>query len=162
MKKFRSLAALFALTLAACDHVPERVFFQSPSEAELEGVWAGTGEITTDDDLASNSTYSEYGRGFAFPVVFSFDGRGRFSLFTGNLPTSYRDETDRTCSGVYTHRSGTLRLLPNEQCRALPLTQYTLGRILPDGISLEARTGSSLSSLASYASVRVRFRLERD
>ncbi|MGQ0813096.1 MAG: hypothetical protein ACT4O1_01360 [Gemmatimonadota bacterium] len=162
MKKFRILAVLAVLAVAACGDVPERVFFEQPAPVQLTGVWVGTEEITTDEDIASNSSYGEYGKGFSFPVVIDFDGRGRFTLFTGNFPTSYRNEADRTCSGVYTQTSHTLRLLPNEQCRALPLTRFTIGRILPGGISLEARTGSSMSSLASYASVRVRFRLERD
>lgn len=154
---------VFMLVAAgACGPAPDRVFFEAPSEEQLDGVWSGIEEITTDDDLASNGTYGDYGRGFSFPVVLQFDGRGRFLLLTGNFPTSYRDETDRSCSGVYTKTGNTLRLMPFEQCRALPLTSYSMGRILPSGISLDARTGSSLSSLANYASVRVRFRLQRD
>lgn len=159
MKHLRILAVL---ALAACGDAPERVFFQQPAPQQLEGVWTGTEEITTDDDLASNSTYSEYGKGFSFPVVVQFDGRGRFHLWTGGFPTSYLDPSERSCSGVYTQSSASIRLLPSRQCRALPLTNFTLGRVLPTGITMEARTGASLSSLASYASIRVRFRLDRD
>lgn len=161
MKQLMS-AALVVLVLAACEPTTERVFFQEPSRTQLAGVWSGTEEITTDDDIAANSTYGDYGRGFNFPVVLQFDGRGRFTLFTGNFPASSYDESDRTCRGVYTQSSLTLRLLPDEQCRALPLHTYTIGRRLPNGITLDARTGTSLSSLASYASYRVTFRLEKD
>jgi hypothetical protein len=160
MKKL-SLISVAAL-VAACGDVPERVFFEQPAPQQLEGVWSGTEEITTDDDLASNSTYSEYGKGFSFPVVVQFDGHGRFMLWTGNFSTSYLDPSARTCSGVYTQSNASIRLLPSEQCRALPLTNFTLGRVLPAGITMEARTGASLSSLATYASFRVRFRLDKD
>ena len=162
MQKSRISAVLAVLAVSACGDVPERVFFEQPAPAQLEGVWTGIEEITTDEDIASNSSYGEYGKGFSFPVVLDFDGRGRFMLITGNFPTSYINPDDRSCLGVYTQRGHVIRLLPSEQCRALPLTQFTIGRTLPGGISLEARTGSSLSSLANYASVRVRFRLERE
>lgn len=161
MKKFFGFTAL-ALTLSACDDIPERVFFEPPSPTQLAGTWSGTGEITTADDIASNGTYNEYGRGFDFPVVIIFDGRGRFQLYTGNFATSTWNEADRTCRGVYTQSNAMLRLLPDEHCRALPLTTFTIGRRLPNGITLDARTTSSTSSLANYASYRVTYRLTRD
>jgi len=160
MKHF--IAAFFAATVVGCGDVPERVFFEQPSDAQLEGVWAGTEEITTDDDLASNGTYGNGGKGFSFPVVLQLDDRNRFSLWTSNFPTSYDDESDRSCSGVYTHSNATLRFFPSEQCRALPLSRFTIGRELGGGISLEARTGNSLDPLATYATVRVRFHLVRE
>lgn len=161
MKKFVVFTAL-AMTLSACEDIPERVFFEQPAPTQLAGTWSGTGEITTADDIASNGTYNEYGRGFDFPVVISFDGRGRFQLFTSNFATSTWNEADRTCRGVYTQSNATLRLLPDEHCRALPLTTFTIGRRLPNGITLDARTTSSLSSLANYASYRVTYRLTKD
>ena len=162
MKKFPGVALFFVLVFAGCDADAERVFFSNREFTQLAGVWSGTEEITSNDDIASNSTFEEYGKGFSFPVVIQFDRQGRFALWTGNFPTSYDDVEARTCSGVYTQSNGSVRLLPSAQCRALPLTSYRIGRVLPDGITLEGTTNASPSSLATYASVRVNFRLTKD
>lgn len=157
----RYLTVLAVLTLVACDDRPTHVFGESPTQAQLSGVWTGTGEITTDDDLAWNTTYND-NRGFNFPVVIQFDEDGSFVLHTANFATSYDNEAARTCSGVYSKSNATLNFFPGELCRALPLTKFTIGRTLPSGISLEARTGSTLSPSASYVNMRVRFRLDPD
>ena len=48
----------------------------------------------------------------------------------------------------------------NQLCRALPLTKFTLGRTLPNGISLESRTGAAINQSSSFMNLRVRFRLD--
>jgi hypothetical protein len=125
----------------------------------MAGVWVGTGEITTDDDLAWNTTYGDT-RGFSFPVVVQFDGEGHFMLQTANFPTSYNNEAARSCSGAFAKSNASLQFFPSELCRALPLTKFTIGRILPSGISLEARTGGALNQSTAFVSMRVRFRLD--
>lgn len=159
MKRFPILATLAATVLVACDDKPTHVFIEAPSQAQLSGVWTGTGEITTDDDLAWNTTYGD-DRGFSFPVVIQFDGNGKFLLSTANFSTSYNNGSARTCSGVYSKSNATLQFFPGELCRALPLTRFTIGRTLPSGLSLEARTGSAINSSASFVNMRVRFRLD--
>ena len=144
--KSLSILALATLLLTACDDEPTHVFFAEPSDARLEGTWTGIEEIQTMQD---NNVFS-------FPILLTLDGSNRFTLFTTNYPASYDDENDRTCSGAYTRRSNTLTFFPNQACRALPLTQFTLGRVLPGGVTLEART------YTSYASIRVLIRLDRD
>lgn len=156
MKRITRLVLSLVLPLAACDEKPDTIFFEEPSRDRLEGVWAGIEEITTDGDVAWNSTYSTYGGGFSFAVVLTLDEDGFFSLTTSNFSTSFERASDRTCAGVFTHASGSLQFFPNEACRALPLRRFTIGRILDDGIALEAR------QLDSFASIRVRFRLERE
>ena len=161
MKQLSILAA--CVTLAACGPVPDRVFFEPPSDRQLSGVWSGTEEITTDNDITSNNNYpGTTAGGFSFPVVISFDGNGRFTLYTANFPTSYRYEEERTCTGVYTHANSVLQLYSGTQCRALPVSKYMLGRSLPSGIRLEARTNTSGDPMASYASVHVIFTLTRE
>jgi hypothetical protein len=145
MKHFHILA-LAALTLAGCDEKPSHVFFAEPSDARLEGSWVGVEEIQTMQD----------NNRFSFPILLQLDGNGRFTLFTTNYPASFDSETDRTCSGAYARSSNTLTFFPNQACRALPLTVFTLGRVLPGGVTLEART------YTSFASIRVFMRLERD
>jgi hypothetical protein len=159
MKQPRFLPAVVLLALAACDDKPTHVFVESPSQAHLSGVWTGVAEITTDDDLSWNTTYSD-NRGFSFPVVIQFGDDGIFRLSTANFSTSYDNEAARTCTGVYSKSNASLQFFPDELCRALPLTKFTIGRVLPGGITLEARTGSTLNPAASFVSMRVRFRLD--
>ena len=42
------------------------------------------------------------------------------------------------------------------------MSTYVMGRTLPNGLSLEARTNTSGDPMASYASVHVRFDLQRE
>jgi hypothetical protein len=154
-------AVAVAVAVTACGPVPDRVFFEEPSKKNLTGVWSGTEEITTDDDITSNVNFPGTTQGgFDFPVVINFGTDGRFTLHTANFPTSYQYDEDRTCSGVYTHTNSTVQFFPSSLCRALPMTKFTLGRTLPSGISLEARTNTSGSAMASYASVHVRIFLD--
>lgn len=155
------VAAALCLAVAACGPRPDTIFPEEPSDDVISGVWTGTEEITTENDITSNVTFPG-NAGFSFPVMIQFDGSNRFTLFTTNYATSPVDEAARSCSGVFTHRNNTLQFFPFEQCRALPMSKYTLGRTLPSGITLEARTNTSLSNLSSYASVHVRFNLERE
>ena len=134
------------LCLTACDDEPTAVFFAEPSDARLEGVWTGNEDIQTMQD---NNV-------FTFPIVLSLDANNRFTLITSNYPTSFDNVNERTCAGAYTRVNNTLRFFPATACRALPLTEFTLGRVLPGGVTLEART------YTSFASVRVLMRLDRD
>lgn len=160
MTKFPVFAALLSTALAACGPVPDHVFFQEPSRAQLSGVWTGVEEITTDEDIASNINFPGT-NGFSFPVVIQFDGNGRFILLTSNYPTSYVNDAARSCSGLYTQSNSSIAFFPHEVCRALPMSKYTVGRELSGGISFEARTNTSGSPLANYASVHVRFNLKQ-
>jgi hypothetical protein len=144
--KSLQILVLAALSLAACDDEPTHVFFEAPSDARLEGAWVGVEEIQTMQD--SNV--------FSFPVLLTLDGSNRFTLFTTNYPASFDDVNDRTCSGSYTRRSNTLTFFPNTACRALPLTEFTLGRVLQTGVTMEARSNTS------FANIKVVIRLDRD
>lgn len=145
--KHLPILALMAMALPACGDEPTHVFFGEPSDSRLEGSWAGKEEIRTMQD----------NNAFSFPVLLQLDDDGRFTLFTTNYPASYDNEMDRTCSGAYTRSGNSVAFFPSEACRALPLTKFTLGRVLPDGVTLEARSPNP-----SYASIRVFFWLERD
>lgn len=160
MKRLPVIAVLCGVVLATCGPVPEHVFFQEPSRAQLSGVWTGVEEITTDEDIASNINFPGT-NGFSFPVVIQFDGNGRFTLITSNYPVSYINDAARSCSGVYTQTNSSIAFYPSEVCRALPMSKYTMGRELSGGISFEARTNTSGSPMANYASVHVRFHLKK-
>ena len=159
MRFSRFLPVLAVLTFAACDDKPTHVFVEFPSEAQLSGAWVGMGEITTDDDLAWNTTYGDT-RGVSFPVVIQFSEDNNFTLRTSGYATSYNNEEARTCSGFFAKTNASIEFFPNSLCRALPLTQFTIGRTLPNGISLESRTGSAINSSSSFMNLRVRFRLD--
>jgi hypothetical protein len=162
MKKHILILAAAALC-AACGDVPNQVYLEEPSDSRLSGAWSGVEEITTDNDITSNINFpGTTAGGFSFPVVILFDGTNRFTLLTSNFPTSYDNESDRSCTGIYARSGSMLSLYPGSQCRALPMFKYTIGRTLPDGISLEARTNTSGDPMASYASVHVRFNLTQD
>ena len=161
MKQYPLFAVAVAVAVASCGPVPDRVFFEEPQQQNLVGTWTGVEEITTDDDITSNINFPGTTQGgFSFPVVINFGADGRFTLYTANVPTSYRYEEDRTCSGAYSRKNATVQFYPSYLCRALPMSSYTLGRTLPSGISLEARTNTSGSTMASYASVHVRINLD--
>jgi hypothetical protein len=155
-----SLLALAAV-LTACDDKPTHVFFQSPSEANLLGTWVGTAEITTAEDIGNNIG-APSDRGFSFPVVITFGAGHRFTLLTSGYPTDFEDAYDRTCRGAYTHNSRSLSFFPEEACRALPMTTYTVGRVLPAGITLTARSNAAVSSATQFMTTRVFMRLNRD
>ncbi|HUP90055.1 MAG TPA: hypothetical protein VM100_11910, partial [Longimicrobiales bacterium] len=125
----------------------------------MVGVWAGTEEITTDEDIASNLNFPGT-NGFLFPVMIMLEGSGRFTLTTSNYPTSYNDLTRRTCTGLYTHANSTIQFYPAEACRVLPLSKYTIGRQLSGGLSFEARTNTSTLAY-TYTSVHVLFHLTK-
>jgi hypothetical protein len=155
-------AVVLASLLFGCGPEPTHVFFEGPSDSNLFGSWQGIEEITTAQDNASNIGYSNSDRGFAFPVLINFEANGRFTLITSGYPASYNDESDRTCSGAFTRNSTTISFFPGESCRALPMSKYVIGRVLPNGITLEARSNSVGNSSASYLTMRVLIKLERD
>jgi hypothetical protein len=159
MKRFSCV--LLVAALAACDDKPTHIFFEAPSEANLVGTWVGTAEITTAEDIANN-VGAPTDRGFNFPVVITLDGSNRFTLFTSGYPTDFTDAGDRTCQGAYTRTSRSLSFFPTEACRALPMTTYTIGRVLPAGITLTARSNAATGSATQYLTTRVFMRLDRD
>ena len=159
MKRFSFV--LLAAGLAACDDKPTHVFFPTPSEANLVGTWAGTAEISTAEDISGNIG-APSDRGFSFPVVISFDDNNRFTLITSGYPTDFLDATQRTCTGAFTHNSRSISFFPVLACRALPMTTYTVGRVLPTGITLTARSNAALGSATQYMTTRVFIRLDRD
>ena len=161
MRKTLSAVAA-AVLIAGCGPEPTHVFYAAPSESNLVGSWSGVEEITTAQDNASNIGYSDSDRGFSFPVIINFEDGGRFTLFTSGYAASYSDPTDRTCTGAYSRNSTTISFFPGESCRALPMTKYLIGRVLPNGITLEARSNTVGNSSASYLSMRVFIRLDRD
>ena len=146
--KHLQILAVFAMGLAAaaCGEEPTHVFWAEPSDSRLVGTWTGVEEIRTMQD----------NNAFSFPILLNLDDDNRFTLFTAHYPASYDNESDRTCSGAYVRSGNTLTFFPAHSCRALPLTKFTMGRVLPGGVTLEARSNSS------YASIRVLIRLERD
>jgi hypothetical protein len=161
MKRFPWFLPIAAL-MAACDVDPDAVFFQSPSDANLVGSWTGTEEITTAEDNSGN-VGSPADRGHQFPIVLNLDATGRFTLFTSGYPTSFERPEDRSCSGTYARSdSRSISFFPNESCRALPMTKFTIGRTLPDGITLEAKSLAVNNPAASYLTMRVFIRLDRD
>ena len=151
--KHLTVIAGMALALAACDVEAGRVTFGDiPADTRLEGVWSGMTQISTAQDNSA----------FSFPVVLQLDRSDRFTLITANYPAAYDDQWDRTCSGIYTRSGNTITFYPRYSCRALPLSRYTLGRTLPDGITMEANTNDIPSSMGNYASIRVLMQLERE
>ena len=160
--KHKLSTVVVAVLLFGCGPEPTHVFFAEPSEANLQGSWAGVEEITTAQDNASNIGYSDSDRGYSFPVVINFESNNRFTLFTSGYPASYDNTTDRTCSGAYTRTSTTITFFPSKSCRALPMTKYNIGRTLPSGVTLEARSNTVGNSSASYLTMRVFIKLARD
>jgi hypothetical protein len=152
------LAGMVSAALAGCDelHVTGS---QLPigTTRNLLGVWTGVEEITTIEDIASNAPYGDRGeRGFSFPVALSLSSDGRFQLWASALTqgTQYGP-----CQGIYRKRGNSLEFFSDRHCRALPLPRYTLGSVLPRGLTLEASTANSMTTGA--ANVRVRLILDR-
>lgn len=151
-----------ATLMFGCGPEPTHVFYAEPSEANLVGSWSGVAEITTAQDNAANIGYSDSDRGYSFPVVINFESSNRFTLITAGYPASYDNTTDRTCAGAYTRNSNTISFFPTRSCRALPMSKYVIGRVLPGGVTLEARSNTVGNSSASYLTMRVFIKLERD
>lgn len=150
-----TMAAIMGMT--GCEPVDEVVVFDEPTHELLEGRWSGMTEITSADDIGTDR--SNNGRGFVFPVVLDLRKGGRFTLVTSNYPASYTDDASRTCQGTWQRSGQTLELFSFEACRALPVARYTMGRTLPDGLTLEASTRSAPTY--TPANIRVSIRLER-
>ena len=150
------LATLFT---TGCDEDPnDPVFiFQEGARLDLVGVWSGVEEITTAEDIGFNLGNEH---GFSFPVVLRLLPDRTFVLSTANFPTSFNDESDRTCAGTWVPNGTSVEFYSVSACRALPLSRYAVGRVIPFGITLQASTSDSFG--ASSASIRVRLRLDRD
>jgi hypothetical protein len=153
------LAVVVSAALAGCDelHVTGA---QSPigTARGLLGVWTGVEEITTIEDISSNVPFGDRGeRGFSFPVALTLSANGRFELWASALTS----EAQRygPCEGIYRKRGNSLEFFPERHCRALPLPRYTLGSVLPRGLTLEASTANTMTTGA--ANVRVRLTLDR-
>jgi hypothetical protein len=162
MKQLRYASLL--IVLAACDVDSINVFSSEPSPTRnlnLLGTWSGFAEITTAEDIAIN-TGSPADRGFNFPIVINLDTNNRFTLFTSGYPTSFSNEFDRSCVGIYTRGSNTISFFPNESCRALPMTKYVIGVAVPNGITLQANSNTVGNPAANYLTMRVFMRLERE
>lgn len=159
MKRFSYVMLVAAL--AACDDKPTHVFFAAPTEENLIGTWVGSEEISTAEDIAGNIG-APSDRGFNFPVVITFHDDNRFTLLTSGYPTDFGDGTERICRGVFTHDSRSISFFPADACRALPVSTYTVGRVLPTGITLTARSNAAVGSASQYLTMRVFIRLNRD
>jgi hypothetical protein len=162
MKQLRYL--IIAASLSACDIDSVNVFpeDQIPSpDFNLVGTWTGFEEISTVQDIATN-TGSPADRGYNFPIVVTLQADNRFTLFTSGYPTSFENEFERTCIGIYTQQNRTISFFPNESCRALPMTKYVLGAAVPNAITLSANSNSVGNPAANYLTMRVFMRLERE
>jgi hypothetical protein len=159
MKRFTYV--MLAAGLAACDDKPTHVFFAAPTDEQLVGTWVGSEEISTAEDISGNIG-APSDRGFNFPVVITFDDNQRFTLITAGYPTDFEDGTERVCHGVFTHDSRSISFFPAGACRALPMSTYTVGRVLPTGITLTARSNAAVGSATQYMTMRVFMRLNRD
>ena len=162
------LAAVLAtaVLLAACGdaNFPTQVQVEDPSPNRLTndgtvGTWVGTEEITTDEDIASNQNFPGT-NGYMFPVVVQLDGSGRFTLITSNYPTSYTNDADRSCTGVYSHANASIQFYSTTSCRALPMTKYVIGRDLSGRLTFEARTNTSTPTYV-FTSIHVIFNLSK-
>ena len=149
-----------AVTSAACDDdFDDTLLMDASPSADLVGVWAGTEEITSSEDVGSNLGMSG-DRGFTFPVALTLDEDGTFALFTGNLAASFDDDFDRVCAGVFVRSFGSIKFFPANACRALPLTTYSVGRVATRGLTLQATTAGTAQQ--NQASIRVFLRLDRE
>ena len=149
---------LLAFLLAGCDDVDVEGVLGSPPSSNVIGTWTGITEITTAEDIGSNLG-SPADRGFTFPVLFDIAPNGRFTLITSGYPTSFDDESERTCRGFWTRAGHTVSFFPTESCRALPMTRYVVGAVAPNGITLQANTNDNRTY--SPLTMRVFIRLDR-
>jgi hypothetical protein len=158
-----SLCTLVLATLftASCDEDPnDPVFiYQEGARLDLVGIWSGIEEITSAEDPGFNLGVGNE-RGYTFPVVLRLHVGRTFELTTVNFPTSFDDDFDRTCVGTWVPDVTSVHFFPESTCRALPLSRYSVGRVLPFGITLQASTADSFGQ--NNASIRVRLRLDRD
>jgi hypothetical protein len=152
------ILVLLAVLLVGCEGDDATVFFGSPPGTNVIGSWVGFTEITTADDIGTN-TGSPADRGFTFPVFFDIAPNGRFTLITSGYATSFDEESERTCSGIWTREGYTISFFPTESCRALPMTRYVVGVVAPNGITLQANSNNNRTY--SPITMRVFIRLDR-
>jgi hypothetical protein len=152
-----SPAVLLLGVLCACDS-DMHLAYADPRPDSLFGQWIGLAEITTQENLGSGPTLGP--RGFSFPIALTFFRDHTFRLHTVNFPALYHDENSRICEGVYSRTSLNIEFFADRACRALPLTKFQVGRVLPSGITLQASTANV--PMYTPASIRVHLRLDRE
>lgn len=128
--------------------------------ASLVGVWTGTEEITGADDIGEVPVGS-IEEGVRFPVSLRLTAKGRFTLRVFGFPVAAGTES-RVCRGVYEGEGRTLVFFPDTTCRPLPLSRYVIGRTLPDGLTLEARTEREATGKEPVGDIRVFIDVQRD
>jgi hypothetical protein len=141
----------------ACDS-ETNLFFADPLPDSLYGQWIGSVEITTQENPGSGPTLGP--RGYSFPVALNFGRDRHFRLNTVNFPALYNDEYSRICEGTFARDGIKMEFFADRACRALPLTKYTVGRLLPSGLTLEASTANT--PMYTPATIRVHFRIHRE
>jgi hypothetical protein len=153
----RSITVVWlGVLFASCDQ-PSELVVGNAVPADVVGLWVGQEDITTAEDPGSGNNMGSLG--FTFPVALHLQEDGRFRLTTTNFATRFDNEAARTCDGIYTRRGGTIEFFANRACRALPLSRFSMGRVLPRGLHLNATTARQGSSPAS---IRVIIRVNRE
>lgn len=163
------LAAGLATAIAAtgCDDDDgfDAIVAFGPDLEDVVGFWTGVEEITGAGGAAAILLIGDqYQSGFRFPVALELRIDRSFVLRSFAVAVRDAGENDRVCTGVYAIDGNTLKFFPNELCRPLPLSAYTIGRFAPDGLILEANTRAPvlLSGDPAVGDIRVRIRVERD
>lgn len=161
------LGIALCLVWAGCDErdrnpfvVPVRV-----GSAGLVGLWTGHAEITSAEGVSRLTGTGTIQNGFAFPVALELRADRLFTLRSFGYPIVGASAGDkRFCSGVFALEGSRIEFFPDDVCPALPLHRFTIGGWFPDGLELEAATRPALPGqvFGEAASVRVRFRLQRD
>ena len=131
----------------------------------LAGLWTGHAEITSVEDAPRPTLAGATQRGFAFPVALELRADRVFTLRSFGYPiVGASAEDERFCSGVFALEGNRIEFFPDDVCPALPLHRFTIGGWFPDGLELVAATRPALPGqvFGDEASVRVRFRLQRD
>ncbi len=159
------LATGLAGSVACGDDAVEGVLIFDSAPVELAGLWTGVEEIRGGVAGFGDAFHGDgFGDGFTFPVALTLRADRRFELRSFGYPVGGNGSGNELCAGVYAAEGRTLRFFPNTDCPALPLHQYTIGRFLPDGLTLRSSTRSGLvgSTGSGAAAVEVTIRVERD
>ncbi|MFW6078298.1 MAG: hypothetical protein ACODAE_01670 [Gemmatimonadota bacterium] len=128
--------------------------------SDVVGLWTGVESIAGVDALDGVAVGS-IEEGIRFPVALRLTADGRFALNVFGFPVAGGSER-RVCTGIYDRDGRTLAFFPDAVCRPLPLSRYTIGRSVPDRLTLEASTARSPGGGEPVGDIRVRLDLERD
>ncbi|HEX7090663.1 MAG TPA: hypothetical protein VF192_11055 [Longimicrobiales bacterium] len=161
------LGIALCLVWAGCDERDSTPFIvRAPVGSDrLLGLWTGHAEITSVEDALRPTGTGTVQGGFAFPVALELRPDRLFTLRSFGYPIVGASAGDkRFCSGVFALQGSRIEFFPDDACPALPLHRFTIGGWFPDGLELEAATRPALPGqvFGEAASVRVRFRLERN